>query len=175
MKFDKYSPAYLDSFDEPRRRRYGTNVCRYNWHSAGSPGCMPFPMPRLFCSVEYHVLPTSSCCTRWLFMFIVKLFNLLFFVSFATGYIHYSGETKIFTSKCNWRQHCLSASASLPACVSVYLCLSAYRFVCMVLIKVICPHQIAVAGRTAELGERHDSVVWSSDAGCRGKSFNASS
>jgi len=28
-------------------------------------------------------------------MFIVKLFNLLFFVSFATGYIH-SGEIKIF-------------------------------------------------------------------------------
>jgi len=37
-----------------------------------------------------HVFPTSSCCTCWLFVFIVKLFNLLFF-SFATGYIH-SGE-----------------------------------------------------------------------------------
>ena len=29
--------------------------------------------------------------------FIVKLFNLLFFVSFATGYIH-SGEIKIFNA-----------------------------------------------------------------------------
>ena len=41
------------------------------------------------------MFPTSSCCTCWLFVFRLKLFNLLFFVSFATGYIH-SGEIKIF-------------------------------------------------------------------------------
>ena len=41
------------------------------------------------------MLSTSSCCTCRLFIFIVKLFKLLFLVSFATGYIH-SGEIKIF-------------------------------------------------------------------------------
>jgi len=42
---------------------------------------------------------TSSCCTCWLFIFIVKLFNC--FVSFATGYIH-SGEIKIYINSYIW-------------------------------------------------------------------------
>ena len=32
-----------------QRRPYGTNVCRYNWHSAGSPG---WPLPMLKCSLN---------------------------------------------------------------------------------------------------------------------------
>jgi len=43
-----------------------------------------------------HIHHELSNCH--LFIFIVKLFNLLFFVSFATGYIH-SGEIKIFNNR----------------------------------------------------------------------------
>jgi len=44
------------------------------------------------------VFPSSSCCTCRLFIFIVKFVNLLFFVCFATGYIHSGEKIKIFSS-----------------------------------------------------------------------------
>ena len=48
-------------------------------------------------TIGNHVFPPSSSCICWLFIFIVKLVNLLFSVCFATGYIH-SGEIKILSN-----------------------------------------------------------------------------